>query len=68
MKTSLLMALFAVVLLVERHVWINLIDPFFWSPEVAYTDLAWGYIVFGMLFIMIPCGIIGKAIEINQKD
>ena len=31
----------------------------------------WGaifYIVFGMLFIMIPCGIVGKAIEINQKD
>ncbi len=62
-KVVLALAALAIILPLEVYTWVNWISPFFWSPGVAYTDLAWGYVVIGLAFIGIPVATVGSIFE-----
>lgn len=62
-KTALLIASLAIVLPAEFYVWTKFVSPFFWSDGVAYTELAWGYLLFGLAFLCVPISIAGWIFE-----
>lgn len=67
MIRKLVFAFIALAVLVpgEIYAWVKWINPFFWSPEVAYTDLAWGYVLIGIAFFIMPVATVGAIFEEN---
>ncbi len=65
---KILLALLALAVIIpgEVYLWTHWISPFFWSPGVAYTQLAWGYVFFGMLFIFLPCATVAGIFELDE--
>ena len=62
-KLALAILVLAVILPAETYVWINYVSPFFWAPGVAYTELAWGYVIIGLAFVAIPVAAVGAIFE-----
>ena len=44
----------------EVYLWVKWVNPFFWSPAIAYTDIAWMYYPVLFLFVAIPLSIVGE--------
>ena len=62
-KLALAILALAVILPAEAYAWVTWITPMFWAPGVAYTQLGWGYVLTGMLFVFIPVATVGAIFE-----
>ena len=62
-KIALAVLALAVILPAEAYAWVNYVSPFFWAPGVAYTELAWGYVLIGLAFVAIPVAAVGAIFE-----
>jgi len=67
MKTAIFSILLAVSIPVETYLWFAYVNPFFWQPGIAYTDLAWGIVLVLFLFVSIPIGLLEEIIESIKK-
>lgn len=65
MKKRIILSLLVLAVLIpaEAYAWHTWISPMFWAPGVAYTQLGWGYVFLGLLFIFMPIAAIGSIWE-----
>ena len=65
MAKKLILSLLALAVIVpaEIFVWVKWVAPFFWSPGVAYTQMGWGYVLIGLMFVFIPVATVGSIFE-----
>lgn len=62
-KLTLAILALALILPAEVYAWVNYVTPMFWAPGVAYTQLGWGYVFIGLLFVFIPIAVVGAIFE-----
>ena len=61
-KVILALVALAVIVPAEVFIWVK-VSPVFWAPGVAYTQLGWGYVFMGLLFVFLPVAIVGAIFE-----